>query len=141
MKELEKCKNCITNPDGTIDCITPEEKCCEGSCSCHHPSDCECNNQCFFDGCVCKCHTPQEEKKDWEENKKLEEIWDYITSMIGFDEKQLEIHEAIRRYVKLEKNQARADLIKELREVRDSDSCECDNCHRVRKFIKKYENQ
>lgn len=36
---------------------------------------------------------------------------------------------------------ARADLIKELREVRDSDSCECDNCHRVRKFIKKYENQ
>ena len=65
----------------------------------------------------CDCtHTPQEEKKDWEENKKLEEIWDYITSMIGFDERQLEIHEAIRRYVKLEKNQARADLIKELRD-------------------------
>lgn len=24
--------------------------------------------------------------------------------------------------------------------IRDSDSCECDNCHRTRKFIKKYEH-
>jgi len=51
-------------------------ECCKGSCSCHHPSDCECNNQCFFDGCICKCHTPPLEVKEGSKDIEWEKEFD-----------------------------------------------------------------
>ena len=36
-----------------------------------------------------------------EKESKLEELWDYIASEIGFDEKGLQIQDAIREFIKL----------------------------------------
>ena len=40
------------------------KKCCEcgNYCSCHHPVDCECMGNCYFDDCSCPCHTPTEKE-------------------------------------------------------------------------------
>lgn len=147
MKELEKCKNCITNPDGTVDCIMPEEKCCEKCIFIEDNSGDGIGGATeYCDNHNCPCHTPQEEKKDWEERweqiksefiaVKKNEWWlsdeDFIKSFIeqirqeGVEEGRKEnemnimtlksVIEGQKQLLSYLISKARADLIKELRD-------------------------
>ena len=46
----------------------------------------------------------------------------------------------IKSFIEKVYQQAREEVINKLEKARDDDSCECDNCHRTRKFIKSNKN-
>lgn len=75
------------------------------------------------------------EKKQVKLTKKIiswEKKWDIFMIRFAFQES------TVKHFISLLLRETKQEFLEDLENARDDDSCECDNCHRTRKFIKEY---
>ena len=113
----------------------------------HHTEQCckECSGwEPALHECSCQCHYATDESAvDWEktarqifaneliEQRFTDKFMDFICSLLTSKDAQ---HKA---EVETARKEEREQVIQEIDNSRDPDSCECDNCHRWRKFSHK----
>lgn len=82
-------------------------------------------------------------KREWEEEFD-EEFGNNVYEQLGFDDYRL-IDEKIISFISKVENQAYQRAVEEERKnwdsILDGDSCECDNCHRTRKYLENPEKE
>ena len=115
-----------------------EERGCE-----HIRRHCWKNDDSSIDLICCDCkkehgyYCPKEDTFNWKEE--FEKAWKdshkYLFNFSGAIDSF-----PIKSFIEKVYQQAREEVINKLEKARDDDSCECDNCHRTRKFIKSNKN-